>query len=260
MNGGTYAQPEGALLFHWEPPRRRKYAIAGFLFASLGLHALCFYLFQVVYPPTISLLPPPARVTVIAPTSDEARTFLNWLDAEDPALASQTQRSPEARAFQLPKVPHVPSYQSVPPRLKEMPALVTRRSGPSAMPPAPVPLAPPAPAPPPVQVPSTVIFSDGLRELPVTVPPLQFRSTLRDAPESTRFRVAVDASGVVRYAFLEQSSGDPALDEEARRDLALCRFEMAPTDPEKAALTWATATFEYGTDLALPPSGSEQAP
>ncbi len=72
-------------------------AIAGFLLASAALHALCFYLFQVVYPPAISLLPPPAQVSVIAPTSDDARAFLNWLDAEDPALASQT-RAARGRA------------------------------------------------------------------------------------------------------------------------------------------------------------------
>ena len=90
MNAESYAPAPGGLLFRWERPRRRHFAIAGFLLASAALHALCFYLFQVVYPPAISLLPPPAQVSVIAPTSDEARTFLNWLDAEDPALASQT--------------------------------------------------------------------------------------------------------------------------------------------------------------------------
>jgi hypothetical protein len=99
MNAPSLAQHPGGLLFGWEKPRRRKAAIAGFLFASAALHALCFYLFQVVYPPAISLLPPPAQVSVIAPTNPEARTFLNWLNAEDPALATQTQRPADARAF-----------------------------------------------------------------------------------------------------------------------------------------------------------------
>ena len=62
-------------------------------------------------------LPPPARVSVIAPTSPEARTFLHWLEAEDPPLSSQTQRPVEARPYQLPKLAHVPSYIAVPPRL-----------------------------------------------------------------------------------------------------------------------------------------------
>src|SRR5207244_8729083 len=114
VSAQAYAQPHGDLLFHWEPPRRRKLAIAGFLLASVALHALCFYIFQVVYPPVISLLPPPARVTVITPASEEARTFLNWLAAEDPAVASQTQRPADAPAFRLPKLAHVPSYVVVP--------------------------------------------------------------------------------------------------------------------------------------------------
>ncbi len=75
MNALSSAPTEGTLLFHWDRPRRRKVAIAGFLLASAMLHALCFYLFQVVYPPTISLLPPPAQVSVIAPTTAEARAF-----------------------------------------------------------------------------------------------------------------------------------------------------------------------------------------
>src|SRR5439155_23719545 len=89
-------------------------------------------------PPVISLLPRPARVTVITPTSDEARTFLNWLAAEDPALASQTQRPSDAPAFRLPKLAHVPSYVVVPPKLKELPLSAPKVSQPSAMPPTPV--------------------------------------------------------------------------------------------------------------------------
>src|SRR5205823_9039811 len=174
----------------WEPPRRRKLAIAGFLLLSAVLHAFGFYIFQVVYPPPIALLPPPAQVTVIAPTSPEARTFLNWLNAEDPALASQTQRPADARAFQIPKVAHVPSYLAVPPRLKELPQ---RRVSPvvsPAMLPAPVPEASVAASIPAVVAPTTLYFSDPLRDLRVTRPGLKFRASSREAPQSARFRLA----------------------------------------------------------------------
>ena len=260
MSAESYASgAPGGLLFHWERPRRRKVAIAGFLVASTALHALCFYLFQVVYPPAISLLPPPAQVSLIAPTSTESRTFLNWLEAEDPALASQTQRPADARAFQLPKVAHVPSYLAVPPKLKELPARKISPAAPSAMPPAPVPVAvAPNPAP-PVPAPTVLIFSDGLRDTPVTHPALKFRATLRDAPESARFRVAIDSLGTVRYTFLEQSSGDAALDEQARQALALCRFSFGEKAPPNDALTWTSATFEFGTDLIMPATPAERA-
>ncbi len=258
MSASSLAQPPGSLLFRWERPRRRRFAIIGFLLASAALHALCFYLFQVVYPPAISLLPPPAQISVIAPTSREARTFLNWLNAEDPALASQTQRSADARAFQLPKLAHVPSYLSVPPMLKELPSPRVVRHVPAAMPPAPVPDAP-APKPiAPVVAPTVLYFSDPLRDLVVAHPDLKFRASSREAPQSARFRLAVDSLGVVRYTFLEQSSGDAALDAQARHDLALSRFQMG-TRPLRD-LVWATATFEFGTDLELPPGSAERAP
>ncbi len=261
MNAESYASAApGGLLFHWEKPRRRKVAIAGFLVASAALHALCFYLFQVVYPPAISLLPPPAQVTLIAPNSAEAQTFLAWLEAEDPALASQTQRPADARAFQLPKVAHVPSYLAVPPQLKELPTRKTAPPAPSAMPPAPVPVAP-APASAPVSpAPTVLIFSEALREIPVTHPALKFQASLRDAPESARFRIAVDSLGTIRYSLLEQSSGDAALDEQARQYLALCRFAPNPKLGPGDALTWALATFQFGADLALPPGATERAP
>jgi hypothetical protein len=261
VSAQSSAQPPGSLLFRWERPRPRRFAIAGFLLASVGLHALCFYLFVVVYPPAISLLPPPAQVSVIAPNSSEARTFLNWLNAEDPALASQTQRPADARAFQLPKLQHVPSYLAVPPQLKESPPRQFTASPPSGMPPAPVPR-PLArnPAPPALPAPTTLSFSDALRDRAVSPPDLRFRASLREAPESARFRVAVDSLGVVRYSFLEQSSGDAALDEQARHDLVLCRFQRAAERNSGDGLVWATAWFEFGTDLELPPGATERAP
>jgi hypothetical protein len=261
VNAESYAPGPGGLLFRWERPRRRRTAIAGFLLASAALHALCFYLFQVVYPPAISLLPPPAQVSVIAPTSDDARAFLNWLDAEDPALASQTERPADARAFQLPKLAHVPSYLAVPPKLKALPPPRISHAVPSAMPPGPVPVAAGAHPAPPVLAPTTLTFSDDLAELPVTHPELKLQASLRrDAPESARFRVAVDSFGTVRYSFLVQSSGDATLDAQARHDLALCRFAMGERSNSGETLTWGTATFEFGTDLKMPPNMAEHLP
>lgn len=261
MNAESYLPGPGGLLFRWERPRRRKVAIAGFLLASAALHALCFYLFQVVYPPAISLLPPPAQVSLIAPTSDDARAFLNWLDAEDPALATRTERPADARAFQLPKLAHVPSYLAVPPKLKKLPAQGISHAAPSAMPPAPVPIAPAANSAPPVMASTALIFSDELGELLVTRPELIFQASLRrDAPESARFRFAIDSLGLVRYSFLEHSSGDAVLDEQARHYLVLCRFAIGERPHSREALTWATATFEFGTDLKMPPTAAERLP
>src|SRR6266446_2091660 len=131
------------LIFNWDFPRRRNFAIAGFLVLSLVAHAACFYIFQVVYPPIMALLPPPARLNLITPDSEEGRTLLRWVEAEDPALASRTQRPPEARAYVLPKVEHVPSYVASEPVLKEPPPLVVDLRLPSSQPPGAAPMARP---------------------------------------------------------------------------------------------------------------------
>src|SRR5947208_12578829 len=127
------------LLFSWEPPRRRKVAITAFLALSLGGHALCFYIFQIAYPPTVALLPPPARVTLITPASEEGRTLLRWIDAEDPALAFTTHRSPESKVRALPKIEHVPSYLTVKLTLKDVPSPEVDLRIPDSQPPGAVP-------------------------------------------------------------------------------------------------------------------------
>src|SRR6266478_9665891 len=123
------------LIFGWASPRGEKLAITIFVAISLAAHALCFYIFQIVYPPTVALLPPPARVSLITPASEEGRTLLRWIDAEDPVLAFTTQRPPEARLRALPRVEHVPSYLSVEPVLKEVPPLILDLRIPSSQPP-----------------------------------------------------------------------------------------------------------------------------
>src|SRR3978361_9910 len=96
-------------IFNWGPARSRKVSLISFIAASAVLHAFCFYIFQIIYPPTVALLPPPARVNIITPDSEEGRVLLRWLEAEDPALSSITQRWPESSDFALPKAEHVPS-------------------------------------------------------------------------------------------------------------------------------------------------------
>src|ERR1043165_2553041 len=126
------------LVFGWKRPGRGKWTLSGFLLASLALHAFGFYLFQIVYPPAVALLPPPGRVSLIAPNSDEGRQLLRWIEAEDPALASTTQVPAESRSLVMPTIQHAPSYLSRQPALKDLPPGPPPVSIPSARPPAPV--------------------------------------------------------------------------------------------------------------------------
>jgi hypothetical protein len=245
------------LLFNWEVPRGQKTAITAFLTLSLVAHALCFYIFQIVYPPTVALLPPPARVSLITPASEEGRTLLRWVDAENPALAFTTQRSPEAKLRALPRVDHRPSYLAVEPALKEVPPPELDLRIPSAQPPGAVRFirrqGPPAFTP----TPTSISFSKELQAFGAPIlPDLSFAASNRETPETTRFRVAVNATGEVRHCFPLNSSGDSALDEQARRYLTLCRFSRISADVEKVYpfLTWGIATIEWGSDIAGPRS------
>ncbi|MGI8819384.1 MAG: hypothetical protein ACR2ID_00685 [Chthoniobacterales bacterium] len=258
---GSSAHATSARLFDWSPPEGRKLSLASFIAASAMLHVLCFYLFQVIYPPTIALPQPPAHVNIINPETDEGRVLLRWLEAEDPALASTTQRSPNAAALALPHVEHIPSYANYRPALKEPPPYQPDLRVPSAEPPGPVHTArasTPAPAP---RSGSSVSFADA--ELgPAITPELKFRGTTKQAPQAAEFRVAIDAAGAVRYCFLDHSSGDPALDAQARQSLMRCRFPDVAQHPPPPppGLLWSRATIEWGNDLVPGPTPAAEAP
>lgn len=243
-------QLEFTPVFDWSPPRRRKVSLFSFLAASVALHALCFYLFQIIYPPTVALLPPPARVNVITGASEDGRVLLRWIEAEDPALSSTTQRPPGTASALPPTAAHVPSYANYQPVLRELPPYQPDLSIPSAQPSGPVPMKrSTAPTPAPT---TATLFRFGNQSeplTPMTVPALQFTARTNEPPQAAQFRIAIGATGEVRYCFLDSSSGDAALDEQARRYLVQCRFGF--TD-NPTALLWTTATVEWGNDIALP--------
>ena len=250
MNASVSAQPGTPLLFRWEAPRRRRLAIVGFLGASTFAHAICFYLFQIVYPPTVSLLPPPARVSLITPSSEEGRTLLRWIEAEDPALASTTVRSRPPKTSALPAVEHIPSYSGYEPALKHAPPLVVDLSVPSAQPPGAVPITYSRPRREMGVVPTAVSFSKEVQEMgAANLPAMKFTASRNELPESIRFRVAIDGYGEVRYCFPLNSSGDALLDGQAREFVVLARFQKRSSVTAADALVWGISTVEWGNDI-----------
>jgi hypothetical protein len=239
------AAAESGLLFHWGPPRRRARALALFIGASLLVHAFCFYLFQIVYPPSVVLVPPPARVSLISGRTEDGRALLRWLDAEDPALLSSTIRP---RPRELPRVEHVPSYMNERITLRQLPPLDVDLTTPSVQPPGPVPISRrPAPVKRSRAVPTAIEFSEEIDALGApTFPQTKFTASTNDQPENVRFRIAVNARGKVQYAFPLNSSGDAALDAQARTHIAQTTFANRPNE----SLTWGIATVEFGSDVA----------
>ncbi|MEO5721069.1 MAG: hypothetical protein ABIR71_06325 [Chthoniobacterales bacterium] len=254
---------EYAPLFDWGPPRRRRISFFTFLAGSIVLHALCFYLFQIVYPLTVALLPPPARINLITGDSEQGRLLLRWVEAEDPALSSTTQRPPAAESTLLPSPSHVPSYLHRQSALKQLPRYKPDLSIPSAHPPGPVALPRAAPPSPAGITASKVQFARQAEMLGAPhLPDFHFTASRQDPPASAQFRVAISARGVVLHCFLETSSGDPALDEQARRVLLLCRFPGMEKRESKIEnnLLWTTAAWEWGNDLAPPAATSAESP
>lgn len=245
---------EYAPIFNWSPFRSRKVSIISFLAASAVLHLACFYIFQIIYPPTVALLPPPARVSIITPDSEEGRLLLRWIESEDPALSSTTQRTSDPASFAFPKTEHVPSYFTRRPALRELPPPQPDLSVPSSHPPAPVPIAPKTTAPISVATPTTVKFSADTRSLGLPVfPPIDFKASSGEPPHAAQFRVAISAQGEVRHCLLQDSSGDAVLDEAARRYLLLVRFPASTeSGTNDEVMTWTTAIFEWGNDVVLP--------
>ena len=243
------------LLFSWDSPRGRKTTLAAFLVLSLLAHAMCFYLFQIVYPTPVALLPPPARVTFITPDSEEGRTLLRWIDAEDPAVAFTTHPVPGARVAALPKTEHVPSYSTVEPILKELPPLKPDLRIPSSRPPDAVHSVSRRTAS-AKRTPRTYIsFSTELDEFGTPVVPQSgFATSTKDTPDTLRFCVAVNDLGEIRYCFPINLSGDPALDEQARLQVVRSRFRQnRQNGPEtSSSLVWGMATIQWGSDVARP--------
>ena len=247
------------LIFGWEKPGRGKWTIVGFLLGSLALHALGFYLFQIVYPPAVALLPPPGRVSLIAPNSGEGVLLLRWLEAEDPALASNTQLPADGKSLSMPTIQHAPSYLGRQSPLRKVPLASSELGVPSARPPAPVERATPRAQPVTKIVPTVVYFSSELEKMgPVQSPEFKFRASGHTSPQAAQFWVAVNQDGEVRHCFLQSSAGDPALDEQMRHYLALCRFPALTNRSAPAAnnLVWDRVTVEWGNDIAAAPSPS----
>jgi hypothetical protein len=255
MNGVASEIAAEPLLFSWDSPRQQRTMLAAFLLLSFVAHALCFYVFQIVYPTPVALLPPPARVTFITPGSEEGRTLLRWIDAEDPAVAFTTDPGPGARLGALPKTEHLPSYSTVEPILKELPSLKADLRIPSSRPPGAVKTISRTTMPPRGASRTYIWFSKELDQFgPPTVPQSGFGTSSEEIPETLRIRVAVNDLGEIRYCFPVNSSGDPALDEQARLQIIRTRFlqnRQTGTAPG-SSLVWAMATIQWGSDVVRP--------
>src|SRR5262249_32804588 len=87
-----------------------------------------------------------------------------------------------------------------------------------------------------------------------TLPQSGFATSNEETPEALRFRVAVNDLGEIRYCFPINSSGDPALDEQARLQVVRSRFSPNSHTGTKpgSPLVWGMATIQWVSNVARP--------
>jgi hypothetical protein len=239
-------QPSGTV-FNFSTPEDRGFPYILFLcvLGSFLAHAGTFFLFQVVYPQRVTIPQPAPRVSLLTPSSPENIALLRWIEAEDPALVAND--NPVAPPG-LVDVHYKPSFAT--PRTTPLGApaeqvkgvqfpravdhlSVTGQSAPNSNLPGKLPV-----------LPTSITFSGALASRPPkNNPPVAFSYHAADPADSTRALLGVTNTGEVRFAVLQQSSGDPALDEQA-----LAHLKQVTFGPAATPLTWGFATYSWGTD------------
>lgn len=239
------------LTFSWPDHRKVSFALPGFLLLSLLLHGATFTLFQVDYPRSGTVQPPPAGVTLLTPNSAENRALLKWVDASDPALTSKPQ---EVVPCGLLDLHYQPSYSELYTEPQPAPATPDVIGFPSMIEPQKLIGHAPSsntrsssPAPRPTQMrfsgelENRISKSTGAGKISQ---PFANKSSVTLEP--AQFLVGVNSAGEVAYVFLQHSSLEPKIDREAEARVAQIRFSPAET------MSWGMISFCWGCDLFSP--------
>jgi hypothetical protein len=255
---------DGELIFAWQRRAYSRWRLALMLLLSLLAHAASFYVLQVAYIPTGSLLPPPAQVMIVPPGSAENAALEDWIDLADPSLMTQPRALSAGQVLGTIGFHYVPSYATVLQVFKPLPAQAPAQAPPQTRKPGPVPagLLPPLAAAAGSPAPATgntgaasrsqVVLSGGIEALlPHELPPVPPPASRGAKPlERTVFLVGVPPEGGPAWVFEQASSGDAAengADADARDYLARIRFK-APAGTGAASPVWGWATFSWGRD------------
>ena len=231
------------LIFRW-PERTASLLFPGLLILSVAIHTFAFFIFQVVYPPTVASAPPRAQVTLLTPGTPHSDALLRWVEAQDPATAGRIQ---EIAPKGLEEIRYTPSYEAARMPLKE--------GEPSAAPlglisaysllDASFSKKPTTVESASLSVASSLAFSEPLRARESATPPQPLEITTKSSANlrPTVFLVGIGDRGEVLYCFLQESSADRAMDTQAEALLRQHVFTHSETP-----LEWGFATFTWGAE------------
>ena len=234
------------LTFHWRT-KNRSLVLAGFIGLSFCIHALALYIFQVNYPAAVSIAPPPVQVTLLSPSTPEYESLRRWIEAVNPARVISP---PETTPPNLGNISYKPSTLRAQPKLADeknepvrFPAAIPRF--PRMTETGPVAIVEPAKSNSPSSLRLSGALADRKPSHSISIQPTQ-KSLIPLKP--SRFMAGINDRGEVRYLFLEESSGDKALDQWAERHLASLDFSH-----DTSPLTWGEATYFWGNNAYSTP-------
>jgi hypothetical protein len=232
------ALDQGEFIFDWHRDPW-DYHLPVFVGLSLIGHFLCFYLFHVIYPPTTTLLPPAAQITVLNPENRSDKNLLDWIEMNDPAAVSAPRFNPRLVERLTPA--YKPTFSTVSPQL--MPSTITaNRERPPLSVFSTEELLPtrqqPKPGP-PITFETGLEIGSGLQSRgPLSTPTLPGTES---TAEPTSLFVGVAPDGKPDFVFVRQSSGDARLDQKAEQ------YARALTFRPGSQRDWGTVTFRWGS-------------
>lgn len=229
------------LIFDW-PGRHQLHLVLPFMLILAALfHAGIFFVFSIVYPISEGERPDPISAYFPLAGSEDAQRLTILLSADDPAIFAPGRGD----AIMAPTtVAYVPTYATAGSALAPLPPLaLPRPSTESQVGAVRIPISPKPAARSPLPTRLEVSASLAARA-PALPAGIQFVTSGRTPPDTLRFLINVHADGKVAHVFLQDSSGDAALDATAANVLAQLAF--APSDAEA---TWGNVSFSWGNNV-----------
>ena len=233
------------LTFEWPRDEGFPFLLCGCIVASLAAHAATFFLFRVAEPPSTRIARTAPQVSVLTPSSPEAIALLDWVAAQDPARAATTASVPPPGLLATTYRPSYATIRTTPLDPAETPVAVPVPAARDAL--AVITSTAAQPAPPVVHTapqPTALSFSASVaRRIPNPLPSLVAKTRATAPIEPTRHLIGVTAKGEVRFVFLQNSSGNPALDAQAAAHLKDLVFA-----PDEAPITWVAVVVTWGDE------------
>lgn len=242
------------VIFTWADREGSSWWLAAFIFLSFLLHSAAFFLFEGKNPPPPRMIRTAPLVQILSTSTDpgarspEGDALLQWIAAHDPALVAKVQ-TVEPKG--LLDIPYRPSFMTLrtqplgappePPTIQIPPArdplALIRSVSPTATPDI------AAPSPQLTQARLSAALQSRSTEKPGFTPRTKSSATV----QPTIVLAGVNGEGEPRFAFIQQASGDPALDGEALTYVRALHFT-----PSGEALEWGSVTIEWSDDVIAP--------